>query len=64
MWLCFSDSEKLEIVTVVDDECERLDCIHGSCRKNNRGEARCDCYDGFTGESCETGRLALVNTVK
>ena len=38
------------------DECESSPCLHGNCTNGKNGFT-CECQDGFTGSSCETGKI-------
>ena len=45
------------------DVCKEMNCNNGICRKRF-GQASCKCDPGFTGELCNIGILAFVNSVK
>ena len=41
-------------------KCEHHRCAHGSCYLDNDGNASCQCFEGFSGESCEIDGLRPV----
>jgi len=40
------------------NECLSTPCVHGTCI-NEPNSWSCNCEDGYTGQSCETGQLQL-----
>ena len=46
-----------------DDACERLNCIHGNCKKNRWGRETCECDKGFEGETCADGKLYTMHNI-
>lgn len=37
--------------------CQVIKCKHGKCRLSGLGQPYCECSSGFTGDSCDRGKL-------
>jgi len=44
------------------DLCDPNPCEHGSCANDGSGGYTCDCYDGYSGDDCDTGELSSTDT--
>uniref|UniRef100_A0A7M5UNQ0 Uncharacterized protein n=1 Tax=Clytia hemisphaerica TaxID=252671 RepID=A0A7M5UNQ0_9CNID len=44
-------------------KCEHHKCVHGSCYLDTNGNALCQCFDGYFGESCEIDELPELRPI-